>query len=193
MGSIMHHQSRHVFPASSHPVIPNVADTTENDRVISQDHHNNIENTQPVHGFQLPPFMSNSDEVDNTGMFSSNLRSTSDQANPFIPPPLPVNILKKIEKNEYVSFEDLRPSTPSASTPREEHFIDISVETSASRLRQKEKNKKINSWLIAWNNRSISNYFVIRRLFVGWSPNIDSTHVTGTTKILGCWWYLKAR
>ena len=59
------------------------------------------------------------------------------------PPPILVNILKKIEKNEYVSFEDLHPSTPSASTPREEHFIDIDVETSALRLRQKEKNKKL--------------------------------------------------
>ena len=64
-----------MFPASNHLVIPNDADTMENDGVISQDHHNNMENTQLVHGFQLLPFMSNSDEVDNTGMFSSNLHN----------------------------------------------------------------------------------------------------------------------
>ena len=168
MGSLLQHQSTretlvdevHAIPASIHrPIIPTIADRTDNHMVISQDHHDNIQNIRPVHGFQLPPFMNNSNAVVNTGMFSSNLNelhSSSDHTNPFIPPPLPVNILKKIEKDDFVSFEDLLPSTPStATTSRDEHFIDIDIESSALRLRQKEKSKRIinlSSWMLAWNN-----------------------------------------
>ena len=79
-------------------------------------------------------------EVENPGMFPSNLNVMSGHSNPFIPPPLPINILKKIEKNEFVHFEDLLPSTLSLTTSGE-HFIDIDVESSALRFRQKEKNK----------------------------------------------------
>ena len=210
MGSLLQHQSTretlvevHAIPASIHcPIIPTIADMTDNHMVISQDHHDNIQNIQPVHSFQLPPFMNNSNAVVNTGMFSSNLNelhSSSDHTNPFIPPPLPVNILKKIEKDDFVSFEDLLPSTPStATTSRDEHFIDIDIESSASRLRQKEKSKRIinlSSWMLAWNNFMQTTlhfkpgrYFV---LFCYQKIRSDSMHVTGMTKTFVYWWHLK--
>ena len=87
MGRLMYHQSSqatssetlvdgiHVIPTSNHrSVIPTIADMMENPIVISQDHHDNIQNIRPVHSFQLLPFMNNSSSVDNTGMFSSNFK-----------------------------------------------------------------------------------------------------------------------
>ena len=80
-------------------------------------------------------------------------------SNPFIPPPIKTSLLKKIEKREFVDFDDLLPVSGSVSnnitkqwqgTP----YIDIDVESSALHLRQGEKKTKINnlsSWMSAWN------------------------------------------
>ena len=79
-------------------------------------------------------------EVENPGMFPSNLNVMPGHSNPFIPPLLPINILKQIEKNEFVHFEDLLPSTLSVTTSGK-HFIDIDVESSVLGSGKKKKRK----------------------------------------------------
>ena len=103
---------------------------------------------QPVHGFQLPEFM------ETTGItFDSSLNGPQ-YLNPFIPPPK-INMLKKMEKLEYVDFEELLPSLPSAARFGNEQYFDIDIETSALRLKPKERRQSINnlaSWMLAWNH-----------------------------------------
>ena len=115
--------STHMTSTLNRPINPTAADITDNPMVIAPDHHN-VANVQAVHEFQLPPFMRGDyTEVENPGMFPSNLNVMSGHSNPFILPPLPINILKKIEKNESVHFEDLLPNTLSVNTLGED-FID---------------------------------------------------------------------
>ena len=76
----------------------------------------------------------------------------SSQENPFIPPPIKIIMLKKIEKGDYVDLEDLLPSHP-ASKNNERQF-DIDFENEAIRLKPKEKKSITNmtQWMAAWNN-----------------------------------------
>ena len=104
---------------------------------------------QPVHGFQLPEFM------ETTGItFDSSLNGPQ-YLNPFIPPPTKINMLKKMEKLEYVDFEELLPSLPSAARFGNEQYFDIDIETSELHLKPKERSQSINnlaSWMLAWNH-----------------------------------------
>ena len=134
--------------------------------------NNERDSVVPQYGFQAPPFinMVSTRTVDtevelnqsNAGrnLIVDNFTTVSGNnaipTNPFIPPPIKVTLLKKIEKMEYIDFEELLPvlasSTPSNS---EGNTIDVDFETSALRLRPKDRNQKIKSlgaWMGAWNN-----------------------------------------
>ena len=69
--------------------------------------------------------------------------------------PTKISILKKNEKLEFVDFEDLLPSLPSAARFGNEHCFDLDVETSALRLKPKERRQSVHnlaSWMLAWNH-----------------------------------------
>ena len=129
----------------------------------------------PQYGYELPPFVQNqsgirarsTQEVQDTGAGKNSLNNNCDvdmhnirnshtaPTNPFIPPPIKSSILKKIEKREYVDFEDLLPSAPSrTNTQAVDTFIDVDLETSALKLRSHEKKEKVgtfSAWMTACN------------------------------------------
>ena len=87
--------------------------------------------------------------IDTTGREIDNI-----SVNPFMPPPLKMKILKRIEKGEFVEFDDLIPTNITTTHSMGDHFIDIDTESSALRLRQKEKKSAISNlahWMMAWN------------------------------------------
>ena len=127
---------------------------------------------QPQHGYQLPPFaiQSGSGAIpDNSGkhfntiaennISLSNTISNNQSAvtlNPFIPPPIKSSLLKKIEKKEYIDFEELLPSSHSYVNNEliNNTVIDVDLETKALKLRPHEKKEKIanlRTWMCAWN------------------------------------------
>ena len=61
----------------------------------------------------------------------------------------------KIEKLEYVDFEELLPSLRSAARFGNEQCFDVDTETSVLRLKPKECRQNIHNlgrWMVAWNH-----------------------------------------
>ena len=76
--------------------------------------------------------------------------------NPFIPPPVKMTILKKIEKGEYIDLEDLMPNSAHTSSSmansQGDNFVTID-DSQALRLRTSRKEAKIlnfGNWMSAW-------------------------------------------
>ena len=131
-------------------------------------------NTVAVHGFQIPHFMNHTSEGSNTNVQlfaqnqstsnstsgnNNNISSYNDNSNPFVPPPMKASILKKIEKMEFIDFEDLVSNRPSAITAHNELYIvsddtNSNLQSSPLMLRQKENKGRVTTlanWLMAWN------------------------------------------
>ena len=128
-------------------------------------------------GFQLPFFMQQHSTSPATSILTSyasdamvsSTQSTqppgnancNDSINPFVPPPIKMSILKKIEKMEFVEFEELISNRPSASKGRQDKELCLVMDDecvndqgNALRLRTKSNSGVIvtfANWVSAWN------------------------------------------
>ena len=172
------YQHREGIPVPNHEAVNNNATQTQsnNDSGNNIEHHNRQsfplqqQLNQPQFGFQAPPFYPSQTENQEVNQSSLQLiqhessagRNTLDPTdieidmNPFIPPPIKHTLLKKIEKREYIDFEELLPTATSINKQfnNSSTYIDIDEQSSALTFRQKDKKGKIinlSVWMSAWN------------------------------------------
>ena len=117
--------------------------------------------TQSTQGFQLPENTqiqeNESDQLDHQDqgrpIFPQHNYSEV-LINPFIPPSLKNSLLKKIERKEFVDFEELLPLAASSSS-HVSPCIDVDIDTSTLKFRKNVKKEKVDNlgrWMTAWNN-----------------------------------------
>ena len=125
----------------------------------------NSASSQPKHGFQLPEHtfiegsqsdQHQSDTAQGRSIFSQPRDNSVVIKNLFIPPSLKNTTLKKIEKKEFVDFEELLPYNQMASNHITAPCIDIDMDSSTLKFRKnmvkKVKVDNLNRWMAAWNN-----------------------------------------
>ena len=87
------------------------------------------------------------------GNFNNSFNNVTDITNPYTPPPIKSSMLNKVEKQEYIDFDELLPPPPSINT---DHLLGLELDANSSSILLKPKKPKCKicdfaSWMCAWN------------------------------------------
>ena len=115
------------------------------------------DNSNPVSGFTMPPFMQ---DQAGSSTLTGRCADSSVPRNKFLPPPISKSARKAIENNEYVDFEDLLPGINPTLFTKDDHNIDVDQVSSTLKLTKKNKQGRIlilAHWMVSWNRYMQAN------------------------------------
>ena len=142
------HASHPILPETQHTVSA-AGHTNANANLSCEPYTGTLQTQAPVYGFR--------EVAPGQGMSVNNPIITNDSStvvfNPYTLPPIKSSTLSKVQKHEYIDFDELIPPPPSINT---DQYFGLELDEFSSSLLLKKTKQKFQirdfpSWMCAWN------------------------------------------